>query len=163
MTLPPRTLALFNYDWDRLGFARWAHEYPVVSAGFDLFRFPSNARLIGFDLERFVESLAARATRNDWRAVISNHEQFGALAAALLGIDALVFTAGIGENARTLRARICEGLSFLGIAIDPARNAANDREISSPGAATRVLVRSTDEEAMIVRHALHLLRRSKST
>ena len=84
MTPPLRTLALFNYDWDHLGFARWAHEYPVVSAGFDLFRFPSNVRLIGFDLERFVECLAARANRNGWRAVTSNHEQFGALAAALL-------------------------------------------------------------------------------
>jgi hypothetical protein len=84
MIPPPRTLALFNYDWDRLGFARCAHECPVVSAGFDLFQFPSNARLIGFDLERFVEGLAARAKRNGWRAVTSNHEQFGALAAALL-------------------------------------------------------------------------------
>ena len=84
MTLPPRTLALFNYDWDQSGFARWAREFPVDSAGFDLFRFPSNARLIGFDLERFVAGLAARAKHNGWRAVISNHEQFGALAAALL-------------------------------------------------------------------------------
>jgi hypothetical protein len=84
VTPPPRTLALFNYDWDRLGFARWTHEFPITSAGFDLFQFPSNARLIGFDLERFVEGLAARAKRNGWRAVTSNHEQFGALAAALL-------------------------------------------------------------------------------
>lgn len=84
MTKPPRTLVLFNYDWDQSGFARWASEFPVDSAGFDLFRFPSNARLIGFDVQRFVEGLAARAKRNGWRAVTSNHEQFGALAAALL-------------------------------------------------------------------------------
>ncbi len=94
-----------------------------------------------------------------WRV----RREIGALAAALGGIDGLVFTAGIGENARNLRARICEGLGFLGIAADPARNAANEREISPPGAAIRVLVRSTDEEAMIARHALLLLRRSKST
>ncbi len=80
----PRTLVLFNYDWDRLGFGRWAGEFPHDHAGFDLFSFPSNARLPGFDLTRFVDRLAARAPRLGWRAVASNHEQFGALAAALL-------------------------------------------------------------------------------
>ena len=80
----PRTLVLFNYDWDQLGFARWAPEFPVDSAGFDLFSFPSNARLVNFDLERFVEQLAKKAGSAGWEAVISNHEQFGALAAALL-------------------------------------------------------------------------------
>ena len=51
MTLQ-RTLALFNYDWDRIGFWRQSGARPVDSAGFDLFSFPSNARLAGFDLER---------------------------------------------------------------------------------------------------------------
>ncbi len=78
------TLVLFNYDWDCAGFARWQHEFPISSAGFDLFSFPSNARLANFDLERFVDHLARRAQRRGWRAVVSNHEQFGALAAALL-------------------------------------------------------------------------------
>jgi hypothetical protein len=80
----PRTLVLFNYDWDQLGFARWADDFPVDSAGFDLFSFPSNARLAGFDLGRFVERLAQAAPRRGWQAVTSNHEQFGALAAAML-------------------------------------------------------------------------------
>lgn len=80
----PRTLVLFNYDWDRLGFGRWAGEFPTDHAGFDLFSFPSNARLAGFDLTRFIDRLAARAQRSKWQAVTSNHEQFGALAAALL-------------------------------------------------------------------------------
>jgi biotin carboxylase len=79
-----RTLVLFNYDWDRLGFARWTDEFPHDHAGFDLFSFPSNARLAGFDLTRFVDRLARRAPRAGWQAVTSNHEQFGALAAALL-------------------------------------------------------------------------------
>jgi len=79
-----RTLVLFNYDWDRLGFSRWRHEFPFDSVGFDLFSFPSNARLAGFDLQRLVDRLAAKARRCGWRAVTSNHEQFGALAAALL-------------------------------------------------------------------------------
>lgn len=79
-----RTLVLFNYDWDRIGFARWGGEFPADHAGFDLFTFPSNARLAGFDLERFVDRLAKRAARAGWTAVTSNHEQFGALAAAML-------------------------------------------------------------------------------
>lgn len=79
-----RSLVLFNYDWDATGFARWAGGFPVDSAGFDLFSFPSNARLVGFDLRRFVARLARQAARRGWRAVASNHEQFGALAAALL-------------------------------------------------------------------------------
>lgn len=80
----PRTLVLFNHDWDRVGFARWSREFPHDSAGFDLFSFPSNARLAGFDLERFVARLAKQAGKRGWRAVASNHEQFGALGAALL-------------------------------------------------------------------------------
>jgi acetate kinase len=111
------------------------------------------------DLEKSTEPRAAGALSYfAWRV----RREIGALAAAMGGIDALVFTAGIGENARALRARICEGLGFLGIAVDPARNAANDPDIAAAGAATRVLVRATDEEAMIARHALHLLHRSKS-
>ncbi|MGA9395487.1 MAG: hypothetical protein WCA83_08980 [Azonexus sp.] len=80
----PRTLVLFNYDWDLSGFARSAPEFPVDSAGFDLFSFPSNVRLVNFDLVRFVERLADKAEPAGWQAVTSNHEQFGALAAALL-------------------------------------------------------------------------------
>jgi biotin carboxylase len=53
-------------------------------AGFDLFTFPSNAALVGFDLERFAQQQAARGRRRGWRAVLSHHEQFGALAAALV-------------------------------------------------------------------------------
>ncbi|MBI4997928.1 MAG: ATP-grasp domain-containing protein [Rhodocyclales bacterium] len=81
---PSRSLLLFNYDWDQAGYGRWASEFPADSVGFDLFSFPSNARLINFDLQRFVDRLAAQAGRKGWQAVSSNHEQFGALAAALL-------------------------------------------------------------------------------
>jgi len=88
-----------------------------------------------------------------WRV----RREVGALAAALGGLDALVFTAGIGENAARVRARICDGLGFLGLALDPTRNAANAPEISPDGAAVRVLVRATDEERMIALHVLGLL------
>ena len=86
--------------------------------------------------------------------------EIGALSAVLGGIDALVFTAGIGENARALRAQICEGLDYLGIAIDPARNEANERTISPDGARVPVLVRATDEEKIIAQHVIDLLGRS---
>ncbi len=79
-----RTLVLFNYDWDQMGFARQAQAFPSDSEGFDLFSFPSNAKLVGFDIERFVDKLARRAPKAGWQAVVSNHEQFGALAAAML-------------------------------------------------------------------------------
>lgn len=80
----PRTLVLFSFDWDQLGFGRWTGEFPNDHAGFDMFSFPSKLRLLGFDLTRFVNRLAARAERAGWQAVVSNHEQFGALAAAML-------------------------------------------------------------------------------
>jgi biotin carboxylase len=78
------TLVLFNYDWDKSGFARNAQSHPIDAAGFDLFSFPSNVQLAWFDIDRFVQRLAAKAKRRGWQAVVSNHEQFGALAAALM-------------------------------------------------------------------------------
>ncbi len=80
------TLLLFNYDWDATGFARVAKTLsrPVASRGFDLFSFPSNANLAWFDMDRFVHKLAKQAKTQNWTAVASQHEQFGALAAALL-------------------------------------------------------------------------------
>ena len=78
------TLVLFNFDWDRAGFARHASHWPTASAGFDLFSFPDNLQLAWFDLNHFVGRLARRAPREGWQAVTSSHEQFGALAAALL-------------------------------------------------------------------------------
>ena len=75
---------LFDYDWDELGFRRLAPQFRFDRAGFDLFAFPSNARLLGFDLDRFAERQARRGRRLGWAGVVSHHEQFGALAAALV-------------------------------------------------------------------------------
>ena len=80
----PRVGALFSFDWDAHGLTRLADRWCFEHAGFDLFSFPSSLRLAGFDLERFVAGLAARARRRGWSGVVSHHEQFGALAAALL-------------------------------------------------------------------------------
>jgi acetate kinase len=76
----------------------------------------------------------------------------GAYAAALGGIDALVFTGGIGERSPDVRARICEGLGFLGIEIDAASNGENAETISATGSKVRVRTIKTNEEAMIARH-----------
>jgi biotin carboxylase len=90
VTAPQKTLVLFNYDWDIIGFERanpgppGNASYHFSTAGFDLFSFPSNANLAWFDIERFVARLARQAKARGWTAVVSNHEQFGALAAAML-------------------------------------------------------------------------------
>lgn len=77
----------------------------------------------------------------------------GSYAAAMGGLDAVVFTAGIGENCPAVRAEVCEGLEFLGLRIDPALNAQrdDDRDISLPEATAHVLVIGTNEELMIAR------------
>jgi len=81
----------------------------------------------------------------------------GAYAAALGGLDALVFTGGIGERAPAIRERICNGLEFLGIRIDAARNAANAPVISASDGRVNVRVIQTDEDLMIVQHAKAVL------
>ena len=81
----------------------------------------------------------------------------GMLAAALGGLDAFVFTAGIGENSPTIRARIAEKLAWLGVVFDPAANAAGKSLISRPDSKVAVLVVPTDEELMIAQHTLAFL------
>jgi acetate kinase len=81
----------------------------------------------------------------------------GALAAALGGLDALVFTGGIGEHSATVRERVCEGLEFLGIRLDTDRNAAHARVVSSDASGVRVLIVPTDEDLMVARHTRRLI------
>jgi acetate kinase len=78
----------------------------------------------------------------------------GAYAAALGGLDTLVFAGGIGENAAAVRARICENLSFLGIELDESRNAGSAAVISAAPSRVTVRVIRTDEELMIARSVL---------
>jgi acetate kinase len=81
----------------------------------------------------------------------------GSLAAALGGLDLLVFTAGIGENAPLIRAMICRGLEYLGIELDPVRNKARAGTISSDQSRCRVMVIPTNEDLMIARHTYTLV------
>ena len=83
--------------------------------------------------------------------------QAGQLAAALGGVDGFVFTAGIGENSPSMRARIAERLAWLGAELDPAANARNAALISRPQSRISLHVMPTDEELMIAQHTLALL------
>jgi acetate kinase len=83
-----------------------------------------------------------------------------ALAAALGGIDGLVFTAGIGEHAPTIRAAIAGRLAWLGLELDAAANARGDRRISTPASRVAALIVPTDEQLVIARHTLATLGRS---
>ena len=83
----------------------------------------------------------------------------GSFAAALGGLDALVFAGGVGENAPAVRGRICDGLGFLGIELDQERNAQNAPLISPDARSAKVRVIHTDEELTIARsvnRVLHL-------
>ena len=79
------------------------------------------------------------------------------MAAVLGGIDAIVFTAGIGANSPEIRRRICEACAWLGVAVDDDANTRRQVRISPPGARVSAWVVPTDEELMIARHAGRLL------
>ena len=84
-------------------------------------------------------------------------KSIGAFAAALGGIDTLIFTGGIGEHAAPVRAECCAGLECLGIRLDAARNATSAEMISADDSACAVLVVRTDEELMVARHTRRLV------
>ena len=87
----------------------------------------------------------------------------GSFMAVLEGLDTLVFSGGIGENAPIIRSRICEGLGFAGIALDEAQNEQNGFEISKADSKVKVLVIPTNEELMIAKCATDLYIESKNS
>jgi acetate kinase len=113
-----------------------------------------------------VRELSAHAAAGDLRCMLALDmyayrikKYIGAYAAAMGGIDALVFPAGIGENSTEVRASICNGLGFLGIAVDPESNSAargEEADITAEAAGVRVLVVPTDEEMIIFEDTLML-------
>ena len=120
---------------------------------------------------RFPNHLSAPAAREKWLITCGDahaveavalygyqaRKWIGAFSAALGGRDTLVFTGGIGENAPTVRARVCDGLGFLGIELEEKRNAANECVISAAASRVAVRVIRTDEELMIARSVIRLL------
>lgn len=89
----------------------------------------------------------------------------GAYAAALNGVDAVVFTAGLGENSISMREKICSDLDYLGIKIDTDKNNTRGKEVdvSADGAKTRVLVIRTNEELMIARDTYEIVKSGKDS
>jgi acetate kinase len=83
--------------------------------------------------------------------------QIGSLAAALGGLDGLVFTAGIGENAAAVREAVCRGCAWLGLELDEAANRDNGPCLSAAGSRVSAYVIPTDENLMLARHARALL------
>jgi acetate kinase len=86
--------------------------------------------------------------------------EIGSLAAALGGLNSIVFTGGIGENAPAIRAAICHALAWLGVFVDEAANAHNGPRISRPEARVFAWVIPTNEELMIARHTARVLAES---
>jgi acetate kinase len=83
--------------------------------------------------------------------------EIGSLAAALEGLDAIVFTGGIGENSAVIRERVCRGASWFGVQLDPAANSAGGPRISTARGRVSAWTIPTNEELMIARHTRHLL------
>ena len=89
--------------------------------------------------------------------VFRARRELGGLAAALGGLDAVVFTGGVGENSALMRQRICEGMTWIGIELDRAANSENAQLISSSLSRVRVLVIPTNEELVVARAAVRIL------
>jgi acetate kinase len=107
---------------------------------------------ISADMRTLLQSTAAEAKEAvelfEYRIV----RELGCMTTAAGGIDALVFTAGIGEHAWQIRSDVCSQLGWLGIELDETANRADEHRISSARSATAVFVIPTDEELMIARH-----------
>jgi len=92
----------------------------------------------------------------------SVRKQVAAMIAALDGVDAIVFTGGIGENDAEIRAAICRCLSWLGVSLDEARNVSSSNLVSCPASRCSVLVFPSQEDEQIARHSWALLLKSLS-
>jgi acetate kinase len=114
--------------------------------------------LLGLAGSADMREVLAAADRGEPSAVLARdvylhrlRAAIGAMAAALGGLDTLVFTGGVGERSPEIRGRAAAGLAFLGIAIDPARNAAGAEDVTAPGSAARTLVVEAREDLEIAR------------
>ena len=103
------------------------------------------------------ESLDADAAEAVAYFCYQSRKWMGAFAAAMGGLDALVFAGGIGENSAVIRARICEGLEFLGVGLDATANADGASVVSRAGSTVLVRVVRTDEAQVIAREVVRLL------
>lgn len=112
---------------------------------------------ISNDMRRLEASEDPRAAEAIAYFTAHVRREAAALTAAMEGIDALVFTAGIGENSARVRADVCTGLGWLGVRINARANAAARPEITAPGCEIRTLVLPTDEESVLAREGRRAL------
>ncbi|HVI89298.1 MAG TPA: acetate/propionate family kinase [Dongiaceae bacterium] len=112
---------------------------------------------ISSDMRQLRQSAASEAKEAISLFVYRIVREIGSLAAALGGLDALIFTAGIGENDVATRAQVCEGCGWLGLELDGARNEAGAGRITTDHAAVSAWIVPTDEESMIARHVAETL------
>jgi acetate kinase len=112
---------------------------------------------ISSDMRTLLGSTDPRAAEAIDLFVYRIGRELGSLVAALGGLDALVFTGGIGENAGPIRARVCRDAAWLGLELDEAANAAGNPCISRPGSRVAAWVIPTNEELMIAQHTRRLL------
>ena len=113
---------------------------------------------ISEDMRDLQASTDPRATAAIAFFVYAMTKMVGAYASVLGGLDALIFTAGIGENSAPVRAGLCRALGWLGVALDEAANERNGPRISTADSRVSVWVIPTDEDLMIAQHALALVR-----
>ena len=111
------------------------------------------------DVRELLEREASDERAAEALALFCYHvkKTIGAFAAALGGLDTLIFTGGIGENSTIIRERVCDGLGFLGIGLDAGRNAVGDPVISPARSRVAVRVIRTDEEAVIYKAVTEFL------
>ncbi len=112
---------------------------------------------ISSDMRTLLASTEARAHTAIDLYVYRIGQELGSLAAALEGLDAIVFTAGVGENSADIRARVCGAAAWLGIELDAAANGAGGPRISTATSRVSALVIPTNEELMIARHTERVL------
>jgi acetate kinase len=115
---------------------------------------------VSSDMRALLESSAPGAKLAVDLFVYRIGRELGSLAAALGGLDAIVFTAGIGEHAAPIRERVCRQAAWLGVELDPQANARHGPRISTPASRTAAWVIPTNEELMIARHTRDLLAKS---
>ena len=106
---------------------------------------------ISNDMRTLLASPDPRAAEAVACFVASLHRGIAEMAAAMEGIDGIVFTAGIGENAAAIREQVCDRLGWMGVALDPSANEGEAETISSPGSAVQVKVIPTREDLVILR------------
>jgi len=112
---------------------------------------------ISSDMRRLLDSDDPRASLAVDLYVYRIRRELGSLAAALGGLDALVFTGGIGENSAAIRERVCHDAAWLGVELDPAANAKGGPRITASNSRVSAWAIPTNEELMIARHTQRLI------